>query len=57
MVLDNSSIKSYNSYLHLTILLGNIIPASGLRQRYHGNVCILASLINSTMNADAYKWH
>ena len=51
---DNSTINSYNTYLYKTILR-NMIPASGLRQRYHGNVCLLSTFINSTMNADAYK--
>ena len=52
---DNSTSDSYNSYLYKTILR-NMILASGLRQRYHGNICILSTFINSTMNTDAYKW-
>ena len=56
IALDNSTITSFNSYLYYTILIRNMIPTSGLRQRYHGNLCILALFNNSYKNDDAYKW-
>ena len=55
--LDNSTIISYQSYLHLTILLRNMIPTIGVRVLHYGNLCKIAALSNSTKKSDAYKRH
>ena len=55
--LDNSSINSYQSYLHKTILLRNMIPTSGVTQLHYGNLYKIAAFSNSTKKRDAYKWH
>ena len=46
----------YNSCLHKTTLLRNMIPTSGLRLLYYGQLYTLDTLKNSSKNYDAYKW-
>ena len=57
MTLDISTITSFNSCLHFTILLRNMIPTSRLRQLYYGHLCKLAAFNNSYKNFDAHKLH
>ena len=49
----NWTIHSYKSFLHLAILLRNMITTSGLRLLYYGNLCKLVALNNSSQNYDA----
>ena len=55
--LGNSTINSYQSYLHLKILLRNMIPTSGVRQLHYVNLCKIAAYSNSTKNCDDNKGH
>ena len=50
--LGNSTINSYQSFL-----LRNMIPTSGVKQLYYGNLSKKAAFCNSTKKYDAYKWH
>ena len=55
--LENSTINTYQGYLHKAILLRNMIPTIAVRQLHYGNLCNIAAFSNSTKKYDAYKRH